>query len=315
MPRSNPQGDRQAPPRIIDQARDLVGTVLTSAGGAIGTEQQPSSRRYQQRRRSRQYQQPQQQYPGQRSQGQQYQGQRDQGRQGQQGQQQKFNRGYDWDIAVGQQTQLVFDKGNDQGKVALIIDVSGPVQIDSPAAAVALMHWASQSMSPQQPFFQARLETTLISSYPSPAVAQQSRRSESQKFGDGQLTLALNRIELEYLRYVHGLKSYSKQQLTQLAEQATQIADAFSQRQVPSHRRQFRARCIAADLLQTTGNRTESNQQMGVAIVLAAIAYKPELVDLTKAAFGEALVAQTVTDDPQGRLLVSAGAQPGSMTS
>lgn len=190
------------------------------------------------------------------------------------------NRGFPLDRPMAERQILPFDKGN----TTMMLDVADRLFDDSPAAAIAAMHYMSQHQN-QLPAA-SKLTVLEMKIYPHDVAIQNDRKAMGQPSDDGQLTVKLVHYSLEYLCYVYGIKAFSRRALLELAAKLVDIADAFGQRPDESHKRQCQARFIAADIYLTARHHDDQAAlDFGKAIVLTAVGYDNlQLLELTRLA-------------------------------
>jgi|GEM_PF-4788221 len=190
----------------------------------------------------------------------------------------EVSRGFPWDRPTAERQILTFGKGN----TTMMLDVADRLFDDSPAAAIAAMHYMSEHQN-QLPAA-SKLTVLQMKIYPHDVAIQNDRKAMSQTSDDGQLTVKLVHYSLQYLRYVYGIKAFSRRSLLELAAKLVDIADAFGQRPDESHKRQCQARFIAADI-ELTARQLDDRAALdfGKAIVLTAVGYDNlQLLELTK---------------------------------
>ncbi len=191
-----------------------------------------------------------------------------------------------WSAPLAQRPQLSLSKGD----IALMLDRAYDLQTISPAAAVALMDFVCQHNSDHRGSARARLTALLQQVYPqrSAITSAEIGREEAVQAGDDQLTAHLSQIEIDFLSFMHGLRS-RRSTLPQLAERLTKLADALDSRD--SLRRQASARIILADIMLRQGDFEAANSGMGRGLsLLGRVVNDTHLRDLASD-FGETAAA------------------------
>ena len=195
-----------------------------------------------------------------------------------------------WDTPLADRPVLVFDKG----ETSQILEISGKLFQDSPAAAIALMDFVAMHQSSIQPYARARL-TTLLQMCNPRGIALRSAKAgyrEMQQSHDGRLTVALSHLELGFLQRISGETTRNTPELETLSYELQQLIAGFRDRD--SQRRQGAARVVLADVLLRLGRVEDANQQMSQALVLLGTIYSDsELILLSVNVNGASIIDLT----------------------
>lgn len=212
-----------------------------------------------------------------------------------------------WDTPLSDRPISVFNKG----QLSQMLEISGKLFDDSPAAAIALMDFFVLQRSEVQADARARL-TTLLQRCNTRAIALRSAQlgnQETQQSSDGRLTVALCKYELAFLQRISGETTRNTPDLVTLVEELQQLSARFKDRD--SQRRQGATRVILADILLRLGQVDGANRQMSQALVLLGTVYEDrELMLLSVNVNGRSIIDQTFgpsSDEAQQKayLLVS----------